>query len=124
MKFDIASLHAPKRNVIAAVRPIMEELAERTQQSCHLMVNSGAHMVCVAHQESPAAIGFAVQVGFRPSMVQSPSGRVYFAFQDAARQQLLLSRRRSRNRDSAALRRLRTSAARIARQGHGANRSA
>src|SRR5262245_43559201 len=78
--FDVASRHPPKRSVVAAARPVMEELAENTLQSCHLMVNSGDHMVCIAREESPAALGFSVQVGFRPPLLQSTSGRVYFAF--------------------------------------------
>src|SRR5262245_45173303 len=44
--FDVASRHAPKRSVVVAARPVMEELAEATLQSCHLMVASGDHMVC------------------------------------------------------------------------------
>src|SRR5262245_52147828 len=90
--FDVASRHAPKRSVVAAARAAMEELAETTQQSNHLTVPSGDHMVCIAREESPAAIGFAVQVGFRPAMTQSTSGRVYYAFQDPERRELLLSR--------------------------------
>src|SRR5262245_60605687 len=64
--FDVAMRHAPKRSILAAAQPVLEELAEATLQSCHLMINSADHMVCIARQESPAALGFAVQVGFRP----------------------------------------------------------
>jgi DNA-binding IclR family transcriptional regulator len=116
--FDIASRHAPKRSVVAAARPVMEELAEATSQSCHLMVNSGDHMVCVAREESPAAIGFAVQVGFRPAMLQSTSGRVYFAFQDEARRELLLHRMRRGGPGSAVLRELAAGVRAIVRRGY------
>src|SRR5689334_14398674 len=34
--FDIASRHAPRRSVVTASRPFMEELSELTRQSCHL----------------------------------------------------------------------------------------
>ena len=116
--FDVASRHAPRRSVVAAARPAMEELAERTQQSCHLMVNSGEHMVCVAREESPAAIGFSVQVGFRPPILQSTSGRVYLAFQDAARQELLIKRLRAGGHRGGELRQLRAAITTIARRGH------
>ncbi len=116
--FDIASRHAPRRSVVTASRPFMEELSELTRQSCHLMVNSGDHMVCVAREESPAAIGFSVQVGFRPPMLQSTSGRVYFAFQDESRQDLLLKRLARGRRNSPALRDFREGAARVRRRGH------
>jgi DNA-binding IclR family transcriptional regulator len=121
--FDLASRHAPKRSVIAAARPEMETLAEQTRQSCHLMVNSGEHMVCVAREESPAAIGFAVQVGFRPPMLQSTSGRVYFAFQDASRQELLVARMRAGNHGAAPLREFRAGVATIVRRGYAAEPS-
>lgn len=101
--FDLAIRHTPKRSLVAAARPVMEDLAEKTLQSCHLMINSGDHMVCIAREESPAAIGFAVQVGFRPGLLQSTSGRVYFAFQDAARQELLLRRIKQARHDAAAV---------------------
>lgn len=116
--FDVASRHAPRRQVVAAARLAMLELAEKSQQSCHLMVNSGDHMVCVAREESPAAIGFAVQVGFRPPLLQSTSGRVYFAFLNESRQGLLAKRLQAGRAGAAALRELHASAARIRRQGH------
>lgn len=116
--FDVASRHAPRRGIVAAARPAMEELAERTQQSCHLMVNSGEHMVCIAREESPAAIGFSVQVGFRPPILKSTSGRVYFAFQDAARQELLMSRLKAAGHGGAELRQLRAGITTIARKGY------
>src|SRR5262245_5317901 len=115
--FDIASRHAPKRSVIAAARAVMEELAEATSQSCHLMVARGDHMVCIAREEGPAAIGFAVQVGFRPPMLQSTSGRVYFAFQETARQQLLATRLR-RGAGGDRVREFLSNAAAIARRGY------
>jgi DNA-binding IclR family transcriptional regulator len=101
--FDIAIQHAPKRNLLSAAKPAMEELAEQTLQSCHLMINSGEHMVCIARQESPAAVGFAVQVGFRPTLFDSTSGRVYFAFQSRTRQALLLRRLRNLRASPAAI---------------------
>jgi DNA-binding IclR family transcriptional regulator len=116
--FDVASRYAPRRHVVAAARSAMQALAERTQQSCHLMVNSGDHMVCVAREESPAAIGFAVQVGFRPALLQSTSGRVYFAFQDEKRQTLM-----SKRLGAVAARELRAGATRIRRQGYAAEPS-
>ncbi len=116
--FEIASRHAPKRSVVTAARAVMEELAEATLQSCHLMVNSGDHMVCLAREESPAAIGFSVQVGFRPPMLQSTSGRVYFAFQDEARQELIMSRMRRGKHDAATLRAFGAGASALVRRGY------
>lgn len=116
--FDVASRHAPKRSVIAAARSVMEELAQKTSQSCHLMVNSGEHMVCIAREESPAAIGFAVQVGFRPPVLQSTSGRVFFAFQDEARQALMMKSLRSSTRDAKLLREFNAGASLAIRKGY------
>jgi DNA-binding IclR family transcriptional regulator len=116
--FDIASSHAPKRSLVAAARPVMEELAGRTLQSCHLMVSSGDHMVCIARQESPAAIGFSVQVGFRPPLLQSTSGRVFFSFQDHARQELLLRRLNSGKAGGTARRGMLSGARQIVARGY------
>jgi DNA-binding IclR family transcriptional regulator len=121
--FDVASGHSPKRNVVVAARPVMENLSEATLQSCHLVIPSGHHMVCVAREESPAAIGFAVQVGFRPPMVQSTSGRVYFAFQDEARRELLMTRILRAKPDPADLRTFREGVATIVAKGYAAEPS-
>jgi DNA-binding IclR family transcriptional regulator len=102
--FELAMGHMPKRSVDEAAKPVMLLLAERTLQSCHLMVNSGDHMTCIARQESPAAVGFAVQVGFRAPMLQSSSGPLYFGFQQRAWRALLLRRLRNTSADRAEIR--------------------
>jgi DNA-binding IclR family transcriptional regulator len=75
-------------------------------------------MVCIAREESPAAIGFSVQVGFRPPLLQSTSGRVYFGFQDRARQKLLLRRIGTQDPDPAELQAFVRRARTVARQGY------
>jgi len=84
--FDIAMRAPPQRNLLAKALPVMEQLSEKTFQSCHLTVASGTDMVVVARVESPDVLGFAVRVGYRRPLNQSASGRVLFAYQtDAVR---------------------------------------
>jgi DNA-binding IclR family transcriptional regulator len=84
--FDLGMRAPPIRNLHDAALPVMHELAERTQQSCHMGVISGDQIVVVARVESPASVGFAVRVGYRVQLLDSTSARVICAFQPPARQ--------------------------------------
>lgn len=79
--FELGMRNAPKRNLHDAALPVMHELAESTLQSCHLMLQSDDHMVAIARVESPAAIGFAVSVGYRVPILHSTSARLLYGFQ-------------------------------------------
>ncbi|NVE94371.1 IclR family transcriptional regulator [Altererythrobacter lutimaris] len=77
--FDLAMRVPPRRNLHEAALPLMRELSERLNQSCHLAVVSGSDIVVVARMESPGLLGFAVRVGHRMPIVESASGPVILA---------------------------------------------
>jgi DNA-binding IclR family transcriptional regulator len=84
--FQLGIRNPPLRNLLDAAMPLMHELAEGLEQSCHLAVTSGDDMVVVARVESPGLLGFAVRVGYRRHIVEATSGRVLFGFQPEERQ--------------------------------------
>ena len=77
--FDLAMRVPPRRNLHEAAMPVMRELSEGLNQSCHLAVASGPDIVVIARMESPGLLGFAVRVGHRLPVVESTSGPVILA---------------------------------------------
>lgn len=78
--FEIAMRTPPSRNLHDAALPVMHELSEELEQSCHLAVRNENDIVVVARVESPGLLGFAVRVGYRRQVVTSASGSVLFGF--------------------------------------------
>jgi DNA-binding IclR family transcriptional regulator len=116
--FELGMRNPPKRNLHDAALPVMHDLSEKTQQSCHLGVASGDQLVIVARVESPASLGFAVRVGYRVPLLDSTSGRVIFGFQTPERQTELLRELERSAPDSGALKRFVGDAKRVAAKGY------
>jgi len=78
--FKLGMQTPPIRNLHDAALPLMHELSQRLEQSCHLAVRSDDDIVIVARVESPGLVGFAVRVGYRRHVTDSASGCIFFAF--------------------------------------------
>jgi DNA-binding IclR family transcriptional regulator len=77
--FELAHRREPLRGLLAAAEPVLQQLAERVEQSCNLGVADGGRVRVVAQAESPAEFGFRVRVGaLFPA--ETPSGRMLAAF--------------------------------------------
>jgi DNA-binding IclR family transcriptional regulator len=79
--FALGMSQPPIRDLASTALPVMQELARRAGQSCHLGVASGAEMVVIIAIEAPGLSGFAVRVGYRRPLHRSNSGRILLAFQ-------------------------------------------
>lgn len=79
--YDVALKAPPQRDILDAALPVMQRLAVRLQQSCHLGIASGSDLVIAARVESPDMLGFSVRVGFRRPLNLSASGRMIYAHQ-------------------------------------------
>lgn len=88
--FALGLVQAPIRSLMNAALPVMERLANRIGQSCHLVVSSGDQMVVVARIECPSDLSFSVRVGYRRRIVESMSGTNLFGFQPEDVQQAWL----------------------------------
>lgn len=88
--FELGMRNPPMRNLHDAALPVMNALSERTMQSCHLGILSGDQVVIVARVESPAAVGFAVRVGYRVPIFLSASGCVIFGAQTGEKREALI----------------------------------
>lgn len=90
--FELAHQHPPLKRLLTVALPAMQELAEETRQSCHLVIHFARRILIVAQVDSPEPMGFAVRLGanfpFRPDR---SSSRVLSAFQQAAVQNELIA---------------------------------
>ena len=89
--FELAHRHPPVRRLLTIALPRMQELAQRSRQSAHLVIHYARRILVVAQVESPEPMGFMVRLGahfpFRPDRA---SARVLTAFQPPAVQAELI----------------------------------
>jgi DNA-binding IclR family transcriptional regulator len=97
--FELAHRSAPMNRLLANAAPLMKELVNEIQQSCHLAVVEGGHGVVIAQLDSPSHIGFAVRVGTVMQLHKSASGHVLLAFQSKEDRARILSRRTTADGD-------------------------
>lgn len=81
--FELGIRTPPVRGLLETALPVMQELANRFGQSCHLTVPNRGHSVVVARTEGSGDLSFAVRLGYRRLLTDSTSGRVLLAFQPA-----------------------------------------
>lgn len=120
--FALSMGQPPVRDLVSTALPVMQDMARRTGQSCHLAVVSGAEMVVIAGVEAPGLSGFAVRVGYRRPLHRSASGRVLLAFQTPGGRASMLDEVRGAGEDIDAAA-LEDQLAAIAAQGDGATPS-
>jgi DNA-binding IclR family transcriptional regulator len=96
--FEIVHQHHPLQRLITQARPLMQQVANRTGQSCHLAMLNNAEVVVVAQVDGPRNMGFSVRLGANVDLLNTASGHVILAFQgDPVRTRVLTAwRRRSR----------------------------
>jgi len=83
--FEVAQRHSPLRRLVSEVRPLLERVAHKTGQSCHLAMLSNGEVVVVAQVDAPGPMGFSVRLGARIDLLNTASGHTILAFQDDER---------------------------------------
>ncbi len=71
----------PLKGLLEIAMPMMHELSDATEQSCHLVVPSEESMVVIARIDPPADLGLVVRIGHRRPVLAATSGLVLTAFQ-------------------------------------------
>jgi DNA-binding IclR family transcriptional regulator len=96
--FEIVHQHHPLQRLIVQARPLLQQVANSTGQSCHLAMLNSAEVVVVAQVDAPRNMGFSVRLGANVDLLNTASGHVILAFQgDQIRTRVLAAwRRRSR----------------------------
>jgi DNA-binding IclR family transcriptional regulator len=79
--FEVVHRHHPLQRLIARARPLVQQVAGNTGQSCHLAMLNHAEVVVVAQFEAPGIMGFSVHLGANIDLLNTASGHVILAFQ-------------------------------------------
>jgi DNA-binding IclR family transcriptional regulator len=97
--FELAHRHHPLQRFIAKARPLMEEVAHKTRQSCHLAMPSDGEVVVITQVDAPGSAGFALKLGAKIDLLNTASGHLILAFQpDEARARSLTAWKRRTDR--------------------------
>jgi DNA-binding IclR family transcriptional regulator len=78
--FEIAHQHQPMQHLLAMARPLMQQVADHTGQSCHLAMPNNGNIVVVASVEAPVHMGFSVRLGANIDLLNTGSGHVILSF--------------------------------------------
>lgn len=74
----------PAEELTVAAAPHMRDIANKIDQSCHLVMPTGRRGLIILRQENPGATVFIVKLGGTLDLVRSCSGQVLLAFGDGA----------------------------------------
>jgi DNA-binding IclR family transcriptional regulator len=116
--FELAHRQPPLQGLLSVAMPIMQQLADLTRQSCHLVVHFDARILIVAQVDSPEPMGFRVRLGAHfPMRMDRGSPRVLVAFQPPEVQEKLIAEMLANSDRRIAASKMRAEFARIERQG-------
>ena len=116
--FELAHQHPPLNRLLAVALPAMQELADATRQSCHLVVHFDQRIVVVAQVDSPEPMGFRVRMGSHfPMRLDRGSPRVLAAFRPPGVQERLLAEMLANSEKPVATAKVRGELERLARRG-------
>ena len=88
--FRLAHRHSPVKQLTRASLPLLNELTQRAQQSCHLSIHEGGQVVVVAQVDSPDRWSFGLKTGSLMGLTDTSSGHVLLAYQDEAERTRML----------------------------------
>jgi len=116
--FELAHRYPPTARLLDVAVPAMRQLANATQESCHLSVLHQQQILVVAQTESPARWQFSVRMGATFSIDGTASGRVILAFSEPEFAEQLLQLVADQKDSSAASSNLPKRLQRIRQQGY------
>lgn len=81
--FTLGMQTARVRNLVGVAAPVIERFAQDVQQAVHLVVPSRGEAVILVASSGGSDMNFSLRVGYRRPLVDSHSGLVLMAFQQA-----------------------------------------
>jgi DNA-binding IclR family transcriptional regulator len=81
--FELGQKYPPTKRLINESLPIMQQITDELNQSCHMGVLDGDRVVIVAQVDSPLNVGFYVKAGGIGDLMRSTTGHVILAHQSS-----------------------------------------
>ncbi len=100
--FELSHRYDPTERLIHAALPLLERIAARTNQSCHMSVLNRDHVLVLTSVQSPLPAGYAVRTGALFPVNRTSSGHVILAFSPEDIQQRFLARQPEQERSAIA----------------------
>lgn len=101
--FDLAHRLPSVRRLSDSALEVMQDLAPRTLQSCHLGVLNGHELLIVLQVDSPLPMRYSVVLGAKFDFAETSAGTVLFAYLPAAQQDRILAHMTAEGREAAEL---------------------
>ncbi|MCW1950756.1 MAG: IclR family transcriptional regulator [Octadecabacter sp.] len=98
--FELSHQHDPTERLIQAALPMLQRIAAKSNQSCHLGVHNRDSVLVLASVQSPRPAGYSVRTGALFPVAQTSSGHVILAFSSDEAQSRYIARCRKADRDS------------------------
>ena len=89
--FVLGSRHPPVSRLVSRALPLMDQFSKASKQSCHLGVYDRGEVTIVAQVNSPDNWAFTIRTGARIHLLETASGRVILAFQNAEKRTRMLA---------------------------------
>lgn len=89
--FVLANRHPPLRRFVRRAEAVMDDVATRARQSCHLVRDDGERLVVVAQAEAPGRWLYTVRTGALVDLFTTGSGQVMLAHQPEDRQRRMIA---------------------------------
>lgn len=74
--FELSRTHSPFEELLRVSAPLMRNLSETVQETCHLTALRDGEIVVLAQHESPNSTRLSIEVGSRHSPLSTTSGRL------------------------------------------------
>jgi IclR family KDG regulon transcriptional repressor len=88
--FEIGNAYLRQKDLIQVCKPIMEDLAQKVQETVHLAVLSDTEIVYVDKVDSPRSLGVMSKIGQRAPVYCTALGKTLLAFQPEDQQSRII----------------------------------
>jgi DNA-binding IclR family transcriptional regulator len=99
--FELSHKYDPTERLISNGVPLLERIAARTEQSCHLGVKNRNSILILASVHSPRPAGYSVRTGAVFDLANTSTGNVITAYSPESEQKRYLNKLDKSERDSA-----------------------
>lgn len=79
------------KRLSVVAEPLMRELASKSEQSCHLVLERGSSGIVIAQKDSPTDQRFGVRLGAKVPLQNTCSGHVLLAFADDQSREVMMA---------------------------------
>jgi DNA-binding IclR family transcriptional regulator len=81
--FELSHRHPPTRSLLELASPVLKEVADAIEQSCHLSIEYQKQILVIANADSPGPRSLSVRVGTRFDLAATASGIVLMAWKES-----------------------------------------